>query len=222
MKRSVVIFIFFISRIVSFGQLENIPLVTVFGEASVKVKPDYAVIGIKIRKQLPSGSVESSTALEIFKSEDTKIRLFGFDAKNSSETVIQMDSTMYVKEVFITVNDLNLLDKYLLELNKLGFKDFIYLDYRVRELLTYKNQARREAINAAKKKATILAAEVGQTIGKVHRIEEEKSEDFNWFNIHNTKGLENIPAKLGADSYAIEPGFIVFTARIKVSFDLMK
>lgn len=220
-KKALLLFLIFL-RMSSVAQLENIPLVTVYGESKIKVKPDHVILGIKILKRLPSSMTESSTALEIFKTEDTKIRLFGFDPKNMSETIIQADSGTYIKEVFITINDLNTLDKYLLELNKLGFRDYIYMDYRVKELGAYKNQARREAMNSAKKKAAALAAEVGQNVGKAHRIDELNSEDYNWYTVHEDNHLERVTFKLGADGYAIEPGFLVLTARVRVSFDLIK
>ncbi|OFY82852.1 MAG: hypothetical protein A3F72_01840 [Bacteroidetes bacterium RIFCSPLOWO2_12_FULL_35_15] len=205
-----------------FAQLENIPLVTVFGEAAVKVKPDYVIIGIKVKKEIRLNSATNKTVFEIFNTEDTKVRLFGFDDKNVSESLIQVDSSVYVKEIFITINDLTNLDKYLLELYKLGFKNYIYLDYRVKNYDDYKNQARKEAISSAKAKATSLATELGQSIGKAHTIEEINSENYNWYNIHNNANLENITFKLGADGYVIDPGFLIITSKIKVSFDLLK
>lgn len=206
----------------AFAQFDNVPLVSVYGESVVKAKPDYVIIGIKISKDLKLNTTGSINTFEIFKEEDTKIRLFGFDEKNISESLIQIDKGIYVKEVFITINDLSSLDKYLLELYKLGFKDYVYLDYRLKNFVNYKNQAKREAISAAKKEAFSMAFEVGQTIGKANSIKEIDHEDYNWYNIHNASGLENIPYKLGAEGYMIEPGYITITSRVQVSFDLQK
>lgn len=222
MKNRFILFLCLLMQSAAFAQLENIPLITVYGEARVKVKPDYVILGIKIRKKINTNSSEGITALELFKTEDTKIRLFGFDQKNMTETIIQPDSGSYIKEVFITITDLSSLDKYLLELNKLGFKNFIYLDYRLKEYGTYKAQAKREAIASAKKKATLLAAEVGQTIGKAHRIEELNTEDYTWYDMQNENSPEHITFKLGADGYVIEPGYLTLTSKMKVSFDLIK
>lgn len=222
MKNQFILFLCVVIQCSAFSQLENMPLVTVYGEARVKVKPDQVILGIKIRKKIVINSTEGTTALELFKTEDTKIRLFGFDPKNMTETLIQPDSGSYIKEVFITITDLTTLDKYLLELNKLGFKDFIYLDYRLKDYNTYKTQAKKEAIASARKKATLLAAEVGQTIGKAHRIEELSTEDYNWYNLQNETNPEQITFKLGADGYIIEPGYLTLTSKIKVSFDLIK
>jgi uncharacterized protein len=205
------------------AQLENIPLITVYGESVIQVKPDYVLIGLKVKKKINvNNNAEARTIFEIFKKEDTKVSLFDFDEKNIYEGYIQYDSSNYIKEIFIKILDLNKLDKYLLEIYQLGFKDIIYVDYRITNLNEYKNKARIDAINSAKKKATLLANELGQMIGKAHNIEEIFMEEYNWYNIHNSKNKENLTFKLGADNYLIEPGYITITSKIKVSFDLQK
>ncbi len=204
----------------AFGQLlQNIPLITVTGESVVKVSPDYIILGIRIKKEL-TATMNNKPAFEIFKEEDTKIRLFDFNEADMSKTIIQFDSSDYYKEVFITINDVKKLDKYLLELFNLGYKDYVYIDYRVSNYSRYKNQARKDAINSAKKKATNLVTELGQTLGKAHTIEDVYSEDYSWYNLKDKANSGNLTFKLGSDNYQIEPGYITITAKVKVSFDL--
>ena len=200
------------------GQLQNIPLITVTGESVVKVIPDYVIIGLRIKKSLPG--TENKPSFEIFKEEDTKIRLFDFNEADISRSIIQMDSAAYYKEVFITISDIKKLDKYLLELYNLGYRDYVYLDYRVTNYKRYKSQARKEAVNTARKKAQELVAELGQTLGKAHTIEEMPTEDYNWYNLKDKAKSGMIMYKLGADNHLIEPGYITVTAKVKVSFDL--
>jgi uncharacterized protein YggE len=202
-----------------FGQLQNIPLITVTGESVMKVSPDYVIVGIRIKKKLLT-NIERKPAFEIFKEEDTKIRLFDFNESDISRTIIQIDSSTYYKEVFITINDVKKLDKYLLELSNLGYNDYIYIDYRVTNYNRYKMQCRKDAVNAAKKKAQALVAELGQTLGKAHTIEDLDSQDYNWYNLKNKENAGNITFKLGADNYVIEPGYITITSKVKLSFDL--
>ncbi len=219
MKNFLTLFISVISA-VSFAQLQNIPLITVTGESVVKVSPDYVILDVRIKKQLLTNA-SNNPSFEIFKEEDTKIRLFDFNEADLSKTVIQTDSSsIYYKEVFITVYDLKKLDKYLLELYNLGYRDYVYMDYRVSNYNRYKTQARKEAINAAKKKAQLLATELGQIIGKAHSIDDVYSEDYNWYNLKDKVNLEKLTFKAGADTYLIEPGYITITAKVKVSFDL--
>ena len=49
-KKALLLFLIFL-RMSSVAQLENIPLVTVYGESKIKVKPDHVILGIKILKQ---------------------------------------------------------------------------------------------------------------------------------------------------------------------------
>lgn len=199
----------------AFCQLQNIPLVIVTGESVVKVIPDYVILGIKIKKTLPA-----EPSFEIFKEEDTKIRLFDFNEADISRSIIQVDSSIYYKEVFITISDIKKLDKYLLELFNLGYRDYVYLDYRITNYNRYKLQAKKEAMNAARKKAQALVSELGQTLGKAHTIEELPTEDYNWYNLKDKKNSGDITFKMGSDNYVIEPGYVCVTAKVKVSFDL--
>mgnify|MGYP000441922083 FL=1 len=200
MKR-IVVLLFLVSVTCStFAQLQNIPLVTAIGESVVKVKPDYAVAVIKVKKSMNISSLTTAATFRIFEENDTRVQLFGFDDKNIDFSLIQADSLVYVKEIIITINDLQNLDKYLLEIQKLGYKDLIYLDYRVKDLAAHKDQARKNAIASAKRKAILLASELGQSIGKAHTIEELESQSFNWYNIDNSKNLENITYQLGSEA----------------------
>jgi len=137
MKR-IVVLLFLVSVTCStFAQLQNIPLATAIGESVVKVKPDYAVAVIKVKKSMNISSLTTAATFRIFEENDTRVQLFGFDDKNIDFSLIQADSLVYVKEIIITINDLQNLDKYLLEIQKLGYKDLIYLDYRVKDLVGY-------------------------------------------------------------------------------------
>jgi len=184
----------------------------------VKVKPDHVIIGVKLNKKIQI----TNSMLEIFRETDTNLKIFGLDDKAIYQSLIQADSSYYVKEIFLTITDMNTLDKTLLQLYKLGYKQYIYLDYRVQNFISYKNQARKEAIILAKTKAASLSAELNQTIGKAHKIEELNQESYNWYNIHDTDNLEDITYKIGSDFYLIEPGYITIISKVRVSFDLIK
>lgn len=218
MKKNILIICICFVNILWGQQLQNIPLITVTGESVVKVIPDYVILGLRIKKGLPG--TENKPSFEIFKDEDTKIRLFDFNETDMARSIIQMDSATYYKEVFITINDIKKLDKYLLELYNLGYRDYVYMDYRTSNYKRYKLQAKKEAVNAARKKAQELVAELGQTLGKAHTIEELPGEDYNWYNLNDKANSGKIMYKLGADNYLIEPGYITVTAKVKVSFDL--
>jgi uncharacterized protein YggE len=80
----------------------------------------------------------------------------------------------------------------------------------------HKDRARALAIRAAREKATALAREIGQTIGKAHSISEE-SEGRNMSA--NTTTLAG--GRFSDDeSSTIAPGTIRVTAQVSVSFIL--
>ena len=115
MKKVVIYTLFNLIGMASFAQYQNIPLVTVYGESVVKVKPDFVVLEIKLTKDIFIEN-QNNSIFEIFSKEDTQINIFDFDGKLVSETWIQVDSLRYFKELFMTIKDLTKLDKILLEL----------------------------------------------------------------------------------------------------------
>lgn len=219
MKTLFVILSLLAGTILPAQQLQTVPLITVTGEAVIKTSPDYVILGLRIKKELLP-NMENKLSQQIFKEEDTKIRLFDFNEADMSKSIIQFDSSTYYKEVFITITDIKKLDKYLLELFNMGYRDYIYVEYRSSNYSNLKTQARKDAINAARKKAQVLAAELGQTIGKAYTIEDLSSEEYNWYQLKDKTGLENITFKTGADGYLVEPGYITVTSKVKVSFNL--
>lgn len=218
MKHFLSLSLFFFACLQALSQTaQEPPHISVTGESVVKVQPNYVILGIRIKKQLGGAD---KPAFEIFKEEDTKIRLFDFNEADLSKTFIQLDSAAYYKEVFVVISDLKKLDKYLLELYTMGYKDYVYIDYRTSFYNRYKTQAKDEAIANAKKKAQSMAAGLGQIVGKAYSIEELNSEDYNWYNLKDKKNASSLTFRMGSENYLIEPGYITITARVNVSFNL--
>ena len=204
------------------AQVENIALVTTTGEATVKVKPDHAVLGLRVKKKINTSLSNDNMGFEIFDDEDTRVRLFDFDDKNIVESIIQVDNTTYIKEIFITVRDLDKLDRHILELRKQGFKRFFYFDYRSSNLKKHKEEATQKAMLNAQKKAQQMAKALQQNIGKAHTIDELETTTYNWYELNDTENIEDITYLSGSENYLVEPGYIVVIAKVKVSFDLVK
>lgn len=167
--------------------------------------------------QKTTGGTEKPS-FEIFKDEDTKIRLFDFNEDHQSRSLIQLDSNGYYKEVFIAIYDLKKLDRYLLELYNLGYRDYTYMEYRNSVYQRTKAKARDEAIENAKEKPGQLAASLNISLGKAYQVEELGSEDHNWYNIRNKDAAATLTHRLGSGKYLVEPGYITITSRVRVSF----
>ncbi len=211
----------FIISFSAHAQLQNIPLITTEGQAVIKAKPDHVILAFKVSKGIKAVAINNDP-FNIFRTEDSRIKIFDFDEKNISQSQIQIEDSMYTKEIYITINDLTKTDRILLELNKLGFIKFHYMDYRVRNLTDLQYQAKQKAVISARTKAALLAKELGQSIGRAHTIEEIYTPDYQWYNLKNDHGKENITYLYDNDDYILEPGFIIITAKVKVSFDLVK
>lgn len=214
MKQYIFCFFAILFSHITLAQVENIPLLTVYGEGTVKVIPDQAIISLEVNKEVYNTPNASSPSLEIFKDEDTRIRLFDFDDNNIVEGIIQPNDNAYKKEVFITVNDLSKLDRYLLELHKKGFRNINFIDYRIRDLNKFQKKALKKALDNATQKARVLH----QPIGSIHTIEEIEQQAYNWYNPQ----LKNIVLKDGFDINNINPGYLTIISKIKVAYDLKK
>ena len=159
-------------------------VVRVVGTAEVKVVPDRAVIEIGVEKQDPSASVakhaEDAAARRILAS----LRANRIDEQDIQTTFLSLQPQSYIRKgvrvsyfvaaqtMTITVRDLAKLDTLLESLIKSGGNRIDSIGYETSDLRKYRDQARDEAVKAAREKAGALAKALGQDIGKAQSIEE--------------------------------------------------
>lgn len=218
MKKSILISFLILANLFAFSQQENIPLLTVYGESVIKVTPDYVVLGLRINKEIKLNADGKTTEFAIFNKKDSKISLFNFEEEGIFEGLVQVDSSIFIKEVFITISDLSKFEKYLLDLHNQGFTDFFYVDYRISNVEKHKADAVKLAVQSAKDKAVLLTSQFSQSIGKVHNVTEIPVENLSWYNLSK----ESLKFKIESGNYLINPGLISIRSKIKVSFDLLK
>ena len=84
--------------------------------------------------------------------------------------------------------------------------------------ITSEDQARAMAIRAAKEKATLLASEIGQTIGPAYSITEDSNLPANG-RVNQNASLDSFVSGDASES-AIAPGSLSITARVTVRFRL--
>ena len=166
-------------------------VVRVVGTAEVKVVPDRAVIEIGVEKQDPSASVakhaEDAAARQIL----AALRTNGIDEKDIQTTFLSLQPQSYTRKgvrisyfvaaqtMTITVRDLAKLDTLLEALIKAGGNRIDSIGYETSDLRKYRDQARDEAVKAAREKAGALAKALGQDIGKAQSIEEVPDYGFS-------------------------------------------
>src|SRR5438105_15796579 len=90
------------------------------------------------------------------------------------------------KNITITLRDISKFEKLITEALKLGTNYINGIHFQTTELRKFRDQARLDAIRAAKEKAIALAAELGQKIGKPITITENQIQPYYGMAQQNT------------------------------------
>jgi uncharacterized protein len=205
-------------------------VVRVVGTAEVKVVPDRAVIEIGVEKQDPSATVakhaEDAAARRIL----AALRTNGIEEKDIQTTFLSLQPQSYTRKglrvsyfvaaqtMAITVRDLAKLDTLLESLIKSGGNRIYSIGYETSDLRKYRDQARDEAVKAAREKAGALARALGQDIGKAQSIEEVPDYGFSAGLQANTNFEAFSRDKAAAPTIAV--GQKTISASVTVSFEL--
>ena len=205
-------------------------LVRVVGTAEVKVVPDRAMIDIGVEKQDPSASVakhaEDAAARRIL----AALRDNGIDEKDIQTTFLSLQPQSYTRKgvrisyfvaaqtMTVTVRDLAKLDTLLEALIKAGGNRIDSIAYETSDLRKYRDQARGEAVKAAREKAGALAKALGQDIGKAQSIEEVPDYGFSAGLLANASFEAYSREKVAAPTIAA--GQRTISASVTVSFEL--
>jgi uncharacterized protein YggE len=126
------------------------------------------------------------------------------------------------RNVEVTLRDLSKFENLVVEALKMGVTSLGQAEFRTTQMRKYRDEARAQAIRAAKEKAVALAAELGVTIGRPITIEESPMWDQPWFGSARTAMQNSITdaSSSGSASTAVAPGQIALNARIRVVFEL--
>lgn len=208
------------------AQLENIPLITVTGEAIETVIPDEIILQIDIIKPFTYNQLQNMRIFNFFDSEDTQVKFIGTNNNEVDQSIVLVNKTNkieLIKEVYITINDLSKYTDVLLKLYNLGFENISMVDVQTSKLKELKKQAYTNALANAHEKAVLLASSLGQNIGKAHTIEEIPQAIQNWYSEYlSTPYPTDSTFMQTVDFYKQIPGKIVVPVKVKVSFDLVK
>jgi uncharacterized protein len=200
---------------------ENIPLLTVTGEATVKAIPDQAVIVVRVQRRVEISSLTTVSDAFLFSKEQTDIKFIGNDDSEILTSVMEAHlndkSALFIKEFIITVNNLQNLTKVLMELLRHDFTNIYYISYRLSNINVLKDAARKEAVKNAHTTAMLYAREFGQGLGKAHLITEQETPINNWYIEKQRPDLN----ELIGTTYRFNPGYITIPCKVTVSFNLL-
>lgn len=208
------------------------PLITVSGQGEVLVVPDEVVFSLNAVTRDKDLLVAKNRNDEVVRKVLALARTYNvpanlvqsghisLDEEYSDEEVTRRPRVFigYVvsKRIAIVLRDVSKAEDLLGEIFKSGITRISNVEFRITDSRKYRDQARAMAMKAAQEKATAMAAQIGQSIGKAYSISEE--------GFSNPSAMSNnIRGVVGSDSDAggtIALGQISITARVTVSFEL--
>ena len=217
--------------------------ITVTGEAEVRVIPDEVILTLGVETW--SSSLENAKAqndvvvrrlLALMNEAGIEPRYLQTDyigiEPRYRDSYERSDFLGYFvrKNAVITLKDIAKFETVLSRSLELGANYVHSVEFRTTELRKHRDEARALAIKAAQEKATALAKELGQSIGKPITITENQSGWWSWYGswwgyrwggaatqnvVQNASGS----GVMLADS-TLAPGQIAVNASVTVEFEL--
>lgn len=216
-------------------------LITVSGEAEVRVVPDEVVISVGVDTRHANLRTAKRLNDDVVKKLIAIAQGYGVEQRYIQTDYIYIDQNYYYSSVrdeyivrramMITLHDLTQFEELLTDLVNAGANEVRGIEFRTTELRTYRDQARALAIQAAYEKAVDLTGALGQEIGVPHNIHEDVN---NWWSGYSSwwyrrssgsmtqNVIQEIPVgDLGLDGNAVAPGMISIKANITVTFEMV-
>jgi len=242
MKRTMLfIAILLVFSVSAFAQ-NNIepPLITVTGQAEVRVPPDEVLFTLAVenvdRDMLVANKRTDDSVKQILaiarrnnvKPEDVQTSQISVQPKYNIDD-LSYEERNKVKRVLIgyevsktiaiRLREISRFDDLLADVLKAGITRLSNLQFLDSQIRKHRDEARRMAVRAAKEKATLLAGEIGQSIGPAYSITEYTPD----YRPSGTLQMQNASTTAGESSdseSAIAPGSLSVTSQVTVRFRL--
>jgi uncharacterized protein len=216
------------------------PLITVTGQAEVRVPPDEVVFTLGVEsadkdmlaaKKRTDDSVREVLAIarrNNVKPEDVQTSFISVQPKYNTDDLeyaarqsVKREFVGYQvsKTVAVILRDISRFDALLTDVLKAGVTRLSNVEFRDSQIRKHRDQARAMAMKAAQDKANLLAREIGQSVGPAYSISEGVANSYSLANVSQNR-LETGAAGSESES-AIAPGSISVTAQVTVRFRLM-
>ncbi len=207
-------------------------LITVLGEAEVKVAPDEVVIAMSVEtahrditlaKKTNDARVRNIIALaEQFKILPAQIQTGQLNIEpRYRDNYEKKEFIAYFvrKRIVVHLKDLSKFEDLLSSFLAAGVNYIEGIQFRRSDLEKYQEQAQAKAVRAAQAKAARLAKELGQTIGRPHLVQEERTNVYPVVTAPNLT-LRAYDGAAEAAAGALAPGEISIRSAFIVSFAL--
>lgn len=215
-------------------------LITVNGQAEVRVSPDEVVFTLDIeftdKDLLVAKNKTDESVRQVFavakkhkvSQDDIQTSYISVEPKYNTDAV-DFEQRRVLKKVFIgyevskttviRLREISRFDELLSDILKAGVSKIGNLEFRDSQVRKHRDQARTMAIKAAQEKAQLLTREIGQTIGPAFSITEGGGRDYAANMNQNATSI--ISGDLSGSDSAFSPGMISITAQVVVSFRLL-
>lgn len=217
-------------------------LITVTGDADVKVVPDEVILTLGVETWNEDLDVAKKDNDERIKKTLSMTKKFDILPKHVQTDYISIEPTyksnvderiiigyFVRKTIVITLRDIFKFEDVLSSALKSGVNKVQGIQFRTTELRKHRDRARALAIKAAKEKAVALATELGQKVGRPRSINEQSagwwdSYGYGWGSRWQygmaQNVVQNVGEGAGSEEGTIAPGQIRVNARVSVSFEL--
>jgi len=241
-----IVFAFFLVLVFSFaawaGDQPELRLITVTGDAEVRVTPDEVILTLGVETWDQNLGIAKSQNDERVKKVLEVAKKFKIEPKHIQTDHISIEPRykhqfehrdflgyFIRKTIVITLKDIPKFEDLLSSAIETGANYVHGVQFRTTELRRYRDQARALAIKAAQEKANDLAKELGQKVGKPHTIREDQAGWWSWYNAWwgpRWRGgmaqnvIQNVAGGPSETESSIALGQINVNARVTVNFEL--
>lgn len=228
MKKTLLLLAVLITTMATAQDVRQIPQISVSGEGKVKTAPDQATISISVE-------TKGNNATEVKKQNDITVeRVIQFIRKSNlpKEDVqtqrvalnpnYDWEKKKYnynaIQTIEIFLRDLNKYDALMEGLTESGINRINRVEFQSSKLEQHRSDARKLAMQEAKRKAEDYVSVLGQKVGKAHMINDNTQVMYPQPMYMNQMKAESADASGPRETLAI--GTIEITANVSVSFVL--
>lgn len=236
--------LFFFTVSVSAQSAFDKPFITVTGTFDIKIVPDEIVFSMTVNtrnKQLAVAKAENDSRVRKLINLATTYKITPENIQTDSISISQsylepenkpriFQGYEVVKKVVMILKDTSKAETLLTDIIESGITSLDDVDFRDSRFREHRIEARAGAMRAAQEKATMMAKEIGQSIGKAYSIFEgvpsNNSVDFTngvGISANGNRGRSNnfqIGSESSSVSGTIALGQITISVTVTVIFEL--
>jgi uncharacterized protein YggE len=203
-------------------------LISVAGTAEISVAPDQVILTVAVQSRDKDLAIAKSQHDARMKRILAEARKAGVDPKYiqtsslelmpdySEERVPHLLAYVVTQTIQITLRDLPRYESLVTKLLENGVNRINSVQFEIADSRKYKDETRLKAIRAAREKATAMAAELGQTVGKPWEMNEENETNPSYLYA-NTRVTAGMMAPVPNEP-TVAPGQVTVRSSVRISF----